>query len=70
MYKSFGVVKYVQKVMDLRGYLSLINKTTTFIEKNVMLVSVFLYLNISYVNNLLYIKYTSESIMYGASPVL
>ena len=37
IYKSFGVIKYIQKVMGLRGHLSVTNKTTTFIEKTVVI---------------------------------
>ena len=37
IYKSFGVIKYIQKVMGLRGHLSVTNNTTTLIEKTVVI---------------------------------
>ena len=37
IYKSFGVTKYIQKVMGLRGQLSVTKNTTTFIEKTVVI---------------------------------
>ena len=74
IYKSFGVIKYIQKVMGLRGHLSVTNRTTTFIEKTSNCLKCirngeFRYF-ICNCLRLFYIKYTSESIMYGASPVL